>query len=140
MNSNKYMNNSNEQHKKILLFIEDNPLLLKAYQEAFEKENIEVLLAYDGETGITMVKEKKPKVVVLDLSLHGTNGLEVLKNIKSSPETKDTAVIIFTASDDKNDIDEAMKLGADKFLIKSDNSFSEVFDIVLEHFNMLECN
>ncbi|MCK5591102.1 MAG: response regulator [Candidatus Pacebacteria bacterium] len=128
------MNNTSEQ--KIILFIEDNPLLLKAYKEAFEKENIEVCLACDGESGLNMVKEKKPKVVVLDLFLHGANGLEILKSIKNDPSTKEIRVIIFTASEEKSDLEEAMKLGADKFLVKSECPLSEVVKIVLEYVRM----
>ena len=128
------MNISNDQQKNILLFIEDNPLLSKAYKEAFEEKGIIVYLAYDGDTGLVLVKEKQPDVVLLDLAIHGISGLEVLKHIKTDPSTESTTVIIFTASGKKSDQDEAMKLGADKFLVKSKCHLSEIIDIVSEYF------
>ncbi len=121
-----------------LLFIEDNPLLLHAYQKGFEERNIEVHIAYDGEAGLQIAKEKEPLVILLDLSIHGMDGLDVLEEIKKDEETKDIAVVIFTMSEKPEDKEEAMKKGADEYLIKAEHSLDDVINVVLKYFPKLE--
>ena len=121
-----------EEKKKnhALLIVEDNPLLLSAYQKGFEQEGVNVFVAYGGEEGLQIVREQKPDVVLLDLAVHGMGGLEVLKHIKSDPAIKETVVIIFTMSEREEDHAEAIKLGADAYLIKSQYSLEEVIGLV----------
>ncbi len=125
---------SEEKKNNALLFIEDNPLLLHAYQKGFEEKNIEVYVAYDGEVGLQIAKEKKPSIILLDLSVHGMGGLNVLEEIKKDEETKGIKVVIFTMSEKPEDKQEAMEKGADEYLIKSKHSLDDVISIVLKYF------
>lgn len=126
---------SDQKKKHALLFVEDNPLLLHAYQRGFEEKGIEVHIAYDGGVGLEIAKEKKPEVVLLDLSVHGIGGFEVLEEIRKDASTKDIIVIMFTVSAKDEDREKAMKLGADEYLIKSEHSLDDVIEIVLKHFD-----
>jgi len=63
-------------------------------------------------------KSLKPEMVFLDLKLPKVHGLEVLKAVRSDPETQNTVVVILTSSDDPNDIARAKQLGANEYIRK----------------------
>ncbi len=122
-----------DKTKKVLLLIEDNPLLTGLYKTAFEKEGLEVLFAHDGETGIALAKEKQPNAILLDLLMPGIDGLEVLKKIKSNSITKKIMVIILTIVSKEDSQKKAKDLGAEDYLIKSELELNEIVNRVLEH-------
>jgi len=70
----------------------------------------------DGNEGIKQVEALKPDIVLLDIRMPKPNGLEVLKILKS--KNPDTAVIMVTTSREDADVAEAMKLGAQGYLLK----------------------
>lgn len=112
--------------KKLLLLVEDNPLLTSMYQTAFEKAGFEVIFAHDGETGLAMAKEKKPIGIVLDLLMPGMSGLDVLKRLKEDKNTKDIDVVVLTIDTAKEDLAKAKNLGALDCLIKSELTLADI--------------
>lgn len=109
-----------DSHKKItVLFVEDDMDLAFLYSNEFEKEAFMVINAYNGEDGLSMAKEEKPDIILLDIMLPGINGLDVLKELKSSPSTLNIPVILLTALSDDSTIKEGFLRQADSYLIKS---------------------
>ena len=109
-----------DSHKKIkVLFVEDDMDLAFLYSNEFEKEAFMVINAYNGEDGLSMAKEEKPDIILLDIMLPGINGLDVLKELKSSPSTLNIPVILLTALSDDSSIKEGFLRQADSYLIKS---------------------
>ena len=109
-----------DSHKKIkVLFVEDDMDLAFLYSNEFEKEAFIVINAYNGEDGLSMAKEEKPDIILLDIMLPGINGLDVLKELKSSPSTLNIPVILLTALSDDSTIKEGFLRQADSYLIKS---------------------
>jgi len=86
----------------------------------------DVTSAVDGESGLSMIKEIKPDVVLLDLILPGINGFEVLEKAKQDPEIADIPVIILSNLGQKEDIERGQKLGAADFMIKAHFTPQEV--------------
>lgn len=125
----------NKMNKKLLLLIEDNPLLNGMYKSAFEKRGVEVLFAHDGETGINVAKEKNPDVVLLDILMPGIDGLEVLERLKKDEATKHIKIVILTIVKKEDAMEKAKKLGAIDYLVKSELKLQEIVDKVLLHFN-----
>jgi CheY-like chemotaxis protein len=115
--------------KKILI-VEDDKFLLNAYHAKFERTDFEVQLASDGEQAITLFKEFKPDVVLLDLIIPKINGFDVLRQIKADPAQKNTPVIVASNLGQKEDLDQAKALGADDFYIKSDSSIESIVEKV----------
>ena len=72
--------------------------------------------AADGPTGITLVRELQPDIVLLDLNMKGMDGITVLKKLKS--EKTDSVVIMLTVSNSETDILSALRNGADGYLLK----------------------
>jgi two-component system response regulator len=61
---------------------------------------------------------ERPQVILLDLQLPKVSGLEVLRRIKADKRTRPMPVVILTISDDKFDIAECRRLGAENYIVK----------------------
>lgn len=78
--------------------------------------------------------EQNPKIILLDLKMPKVNGLEVLEQLKSRPETKSTPVIVLTSSAEDPDIKKCYELGANSYIVKPvgfDNFSKTVVDLGL---------
>lgn len=115
--------------KKILL-IEDEKLLADLLQRKLADQGYYVFVAGDGETGLQLVKEKRPDLVLLDLLLPRLNGLEVLEEIRNDEELRKIPVIIVSNSGQPVEIDKAKELGAKDWLVKTEFDPTEVVEKV----------
>lgn len=113
-----------------ILIVEDNPDDAEMALRALKKNRLanRVLVVEDGEEALDFIFargrfsqrsiENKPKIVLLDLKLPKVSGLEVLKEIKSHPETKIIPVVVLTSSREENDIIDSYKLGVNSYIVK----------------------
>lgn len=102
--------------KPTLAIIDDETLIRQVLRHHFERRGYRVLEASTASQGIHLVREEDPDVVLLDLKLPDLDGLNTLNQIKTSqPET---AVIVLTAHGTYEKAVEAVKRGAEDFLIK----------------------
>jgi DNA-binding NtrC family response regulator len=88
-------------------------------REAFKmilKDDYEVITSEDGVEALEIIKEKRPKVVILDILMPGLSGIEVLKKIKEFDEGIE--VIMVTATKNLSTAIEAIELGAFDYLVK----------------------
>jgi len=99
-----------------ILIIEDKESMRKMLSKTLESEGYEVEAFGDGPAAIDKVKEKKFDLVLTDLKLPNSDGIEVLKNIKEIDP--DISVIVMTAFGTIETAVDAMKLGAFDFLTK----------------------
>ncbi|MDD4531132.1 MAG: response regulator [Candidatus Pacebacteria bacterium] len=113
--------------KKILL-IEDDKFLRELMNKKLVVMGYDVVAAADGESGLTMIKETKPDVVLLDLILPGMNGFDVLEKAKADPETASVPVIILSNLGQSEDIEKGLKLGAKDFLVKAHFTPQEIIN------------
>ncbi|NTU70119.1 response regulator, partial [bacterium] len=68
-----------------ILIVEDDIALRNVYETRFKLENYDVLIAGDGEEGLSIAVKEKPDVVVLDLMMPKISGMDVLDILKSTP-------------------------------------------------------
>ena len=101
---------------KSVLIIDDDHLIRKTLSSHLAKKGYEVHLAEDGETGLGRFAEVCPDLVLLDIRLPDTDGLEVLRRI--TEQRTRTAVLMMTAFDDMQSTITAIKLGAFEYLVK----------------------
>jgi CheY-like chemotaxis protein len=110
-----------------LLYIEDNEDYLDFVGMAVRKvdRNLNFKTFSDPLKAKDLLEDKKQhnpmrnaKVVMLDFYMPGVNGIQLLKKIRSYPEMKHTPVIIFSTSDNPEDIREAYSNGANAYLLK----------------------
>ncbi len=125
--------------KKILL-VEDNPKDLELTLAALDRSQLanEVVTARDGAEALDWLicrgphegrVSGDPAVVLLDLKLPKIDGLEVLEQIKSSPDLKHIPVVMLTASREESDMVRSYKLGVNAFVVKP-VGFQEFFKAI----------
>lgn len=117
---------------KKLLIIEDDKVLSEMYAFKFVKEGYEVETAYDWIDGLAKVASFEPDVILLDIMMPTMNGFDTLQSIKSQTSSN-CKIIIFTNIIDKDKINEAIKMGADDYLIKADTSPKDAVEKVNEY-------
>lgn len=117
---------------KVLLIVEDDPLMSRMYQKIFTFEKYEVDSAGDGQEGLEKARLTKPTVILLDIMMPKLNGLQVLEKLKADPETKNIPVIMLTNLAGEKDAETALMKGAVKYIIKSEHEPKEVVNMVKE--------
>lgn len=115
-----------------ILIVEDDPLISRMYEKIFTFEKFDVVLAADGEEGLTKIREAKPTLVLLDVMMPKLNGLEVLEKVKADPETKGIPVVMLTNLAGQKDAETALSKGAVKYIIKSQYEPKQIADMVKE--------
>lgn len=104
-----------------LILIDDHTLFRRGIHSVLSEADFEIIgEAADGLSGVKLVEQLHPDVVLLDLDMPVMNGREALDQILSScPNQK---VVMLTVSEDSDDLIECMKLGAQGFLLKNINA------------------
>ena len=100
------------------MLVDDHPLLLKGLKQLLEFEtDIEVIAeANNGPDAIRLAEDLDPDLIVLDLNMHGMDGLETLKEMRKVGVT--SRIVMLTVSDADEDVVEAISSGADGYLLK----------------------
>ncbi|MBN2178706.1 MAG: phosphate regulon transcriptional regulator PhoB [Deltaproteobacteria bacterium] len=101
-----------------ILIVDDEKDIVDLISYNLEKEGFSTIKAYDGEWALTLVKEKKPDLMILDLMLPGIQGIDVCKLIRGSQEMSDLPIIMLTAKGDESDRILGLELGADDYITK----------------------
>ncbi|MFH1714310.1 MAG: response regulator [Candidatus Nealsonbacteria bacterium] len=105
--------------EKFILLVEDDPFLIDIYSIKLKEEGFLVEVISDGEQVLPKIKKKKPDLVVLDIVLPKVDGWEILHQIKTDHEIKNTKVIIISNLGQKEEVQKGIELGASKYLIKA---------------------
>jgi len=100
---------------KSLLIIEDDPNFAEVLLNLAQAKGFKCVIAEDGETGLHFADFHKPSAIILDIVLPGIDGWEVMKRLKSNPDTRHIPVHFMSVSERTVD---AMKMGAIGFLSK----------------------
>jgi len=109
-----------------ILVAEDDKFLSSAYKVKLEKEGFGVKLVHDGEEAFNSLAKTVPDVILLDLVMPNMDGFDFLKKVREIDKYKKIPVVVASNLGQKEDIDKAMALGADDFIVKSDLSIDEV--------------
>jgi len=115
-----------------ILIVEDERVLNEAYELVLKKEGYDVSVAFNGEEALAQVKKAKFHLILLDLRMPRVDGVEFLKRanpVKNFPATK---IIVFSNYDDQKEVNEAIKHGATRYILKAWSSPSELIKIVRE--------
>lgn len=101
-----------------LLLVDDHPMMRRGMRQLLELEDDLVVIgeANNGVEALQMVRELQPELVLLDNNMPEMNGVETLKRLRE--QNFPGKVLLFTVSDDEDDVRDAMRLGADGYLLK----------------------
>lgn len=106
--------------KKILL-IDDSSVNNLLLQNILEDEDFEVIVAFSGKEGLTIMKKVIPDLVLLDIMMPGMDGIEVLEEIFAKENLKNIPVIMLTAKTDPADEKKSREIGAVDYISKPVN-------------------
>lgn len=101
-----------------ILIVEDEPPILEALQYNFQKEDFLVATAASGREALLKCQAQVPDVVLLDLMIPAPDGLQVCRQLRNDPRTKNVRIIMLTAKDDETDEIVGFNLGADDYVSK----------------------
>ena len=101
-----------------IALIDDEQELVAAMRGFFEPRGFLVVCAHDGLCGLKIIREEKPDIVVLDISMPEMDGRDVLLEIRKDENTKNIPVIMLTARDEPFEVDYGIELGANAYLTK----------------------
>lgn len=112
------------------MLVEDDNNLREIYGERLLAEGYEIVSASDGEEALALAVKEKPDLIISDVMMPKISGFDMLDILRQTPETKNTQVIMMTALSQAEDKDRADKLGADKYLVKSQVTLEDVARVV----------
>ncbi len=104
--------------KPRILIVEDEEALRPMLRYNFEEEGFDVSEAADGEEARTLIAEEKPDLVVLDWMLPKLSGIELCRQLRRDPDTKNLPIIMLTARSEESDRLRGLNTGADDFITK----------------------
>jgi len=101
---------------RTILVVDDENDICDFVQNFFGERGFRVFTARSGEEALTVAKKEHPEVVLLDVKMSGMDGIATLKHLKEID--REMKVIMVTAMDDQERINEACKLGACEYITK----------------------
>lgn len=101
-----------------VLVVEDDADIREVEEYNLQREGYDVLTAEDGDEALEVARDRKPDLVVLDLMLPGTDGVEVCRTLRADGVTEAIPVIMVTAKDTESDVVLGLGVGADDYLTK----------------------
>jgi signal transduction histidine kinase/ligand-binding sensor domain-containing protein/DNA-binding response OmpR family regulator len=100
-----------------LLVVDDSADLRRYIRDHFARQ-FRVLEAADGAEGIAVARQQLPDVIVSDVMMPGTDGHELVRALRESPETAFLAIVLLTAQADEQQKVEGLERGADDYIVK----------------------
>ena len=119
--------------QKIVLYIEDNYHNRRIVRKILQSRGYTLVEAEDGVSGLAMVHELKPPLILLDIGLPGIDGIEVVGRVKADPELEHIPVIALTASAMRGDRERFIEAGCDDYLSKPIQAM-ELINKVASHY------
>jgi len=113
-----------------ILLVEDDNNLREIFQMRLQAEGYQTVTAADGEEGLVVAMKEKPDLIIADVMMPKLSGFEMVENLRSAPEMKDTKVIMMTALGQAEDQARGEKLGVVKYLVKSQVTLEDFAEVV----------
>ena len=101
-----------------VLVVDDEPNIVLSLEFLMEQADFEVVTAEDGEQALARVDDTQPDLILLDISLPGISGFDVLERLRSQEATANLPIIMLTAHGRDVEREKGMALGADDYITK----------------------
>ena len=101
-----------------ILIVDDNPTNLKLARVLLAGEGYDVRTAADAEEALALLRNYRPRLILMDLQLPGMDGLELTRRLKAEPKTRGIAILALTACAMKGDQERMLAAGCDGYVAK----------------------
>src|SRR5262245_8171686 len=108
---------------KTILYVEDNELNRKIVRDLLRRTSYRLIEAPDGEAGMTVAREQRPDLILMDLQLPKVSGIEATRALRAEPSTAATPIIAITSFALSGDEQRAKEAGASAYLAKPFSPF-----------------
>jgi len=115
-----------------ILLVEDDNNLREIYEARLQAEGYTIVVAKDGEEALVVAKQEHPDLIISDVMMPRVSGFEMLDILRNTEGFKDTKVIMLTALGQAEDQSRAGKLGADRYLVKSQVTLEDIVNAAIE--------
>lgn len=119
-----------DRRKKPILVVEDDPELAEVYHTLLMQAGYDVAVAHNGKDALKVAEERKPELILLDLRMPVMDGVEFLENYNLKENHPNVKVVVFSNYDMQDEIDDAYRLGAERYVLKAWASPKELLQIV----------
>jgi two-component system cell cycle response regulator DivK len=103
---------------ELILIVEDQPLNRKLVRDVLQAKGYRTVETETGEEGVTLAREQRPALILMDIQLPGINGIEALKRLRADPDTRAIPVLAVTASAMSQNRQEILAAGFDGYQAK----------------------
>jgi DNA-binding response OmpR family regulator len=124
-----------DQDTAKILLVEDDNNLREIYETRLSAEGYTIVTAKDGEEALSVAVKEKPDLIISDVMMPKISGFDMLDIIRSTDETKHAKVVMMTALSQAEDKERASKLGADRYLVKSQVTLEDMARVAREVLN-----
>ena len=104
--------------KPLVLVIEDEAAQREVLLYNIEAAGYDAIWATNGEDGVLLAQENNPDLVIVDWMMPNLSGIEVCRQLRANPETKDMHIILLTAKSTEIDKVQGLETGADDYVTK----------------------
>jgi CheY-like chemotaxis protein len=112
-----------------LLLVEDDNNLREIYEARLQAEGYTIVSAHDGEEALVVAKAEKPDLIISDVMMPKISGFEMLDILRNTDGLRDVKVIMLTALGQSDDQQRADRLGADRYLVKSQVTLEDIVKV-----------
>ncbi len=114
------------------MVVEDDANLREIYSIRITAEGYDVISAGDGEEALALAVREKPDLILSDVMMPKISGFDMLDILRSTPETADIKVVMMTALSGEDQRERGERLGADRYLVKSQVGIEDVVNTIHE--------
>jgi DNA-binding response OmpR family regulator len=115
-----------------VMVVEDDAALREIYSIRIAAENYEVVSAGDGEEALAVAVREKPDLILSDVMMPKISGFDMLDILRNTPETATIKVVMMTALSSDDQRARGERLGADRYLVKSQVGIEDVVNAIHE--------
>lgn len=115
-----------------VMVVEDDASLREIYSIRITAEGYDVVSAGDGEEALAVAVREKPDLILSDVMMPKISGFDMLDILRSTPETANIKVVMMTALSAEDQRQRGERLGADRYLVKSQVGIEDVINVIHE--------
>lgn len=118
-----------------ILVVDDEPTLVRLMEFILAKQGHTMLVATNGEEGLTKARAEKPDLILLDIMMPRIDGYELARRIRADAEISATPIIMLSAKAQEDDVKKGLEVGVNEYITKpfSPEHLVHVVNDYLEH-------